>query len=532
MAAVWTSRTDISPATTGSWQDADLDSSVAGIPAGAGVAIIEIRSTTAEYNVGLRNNGSTDNRTNTIYADGTGNSRQWALCPFDSNHILEAWRGNANVTFWIHGYIQSGVTGYTNALDRSITNTAAWTDLTALPAGATGGIYEIVLSTNDQWGLRMNGSTDNRLAFAFMHAWFAVGSDASRLVEGRISVTSVDFFELGYFTADVTWNTNPVDRSLAATGAWTDLTALTAGATGGIIEVFLTSDTTYRGIRRNGDTFDPGTDAFPCGWRHGMAISEADASRLVEGYIGSANADFFEVGVFLAASGITVTIGQVTETDTAQAITWAPKRRLVNQVTETDLAQGIARLKTRAVGQVVETDLAQALTARKQRVLGQVVETDVAQVITRAGVAVPVGQVTETDLAQSIAWLVRRLLNQAQEADIAQPMTRRKTVSVGQTLEANLAQGLFPRKSRLLGQVIEVDLAQSIAWAPKTRVVQQVLETDLAQAISVFVPAAPPVWAVETGFAGAWAVETGAVGAYAPDAAVGGSWIPEGPLPT
>lgn len=37
----------------------------------------------------------------------------------------------------------------------------------------------------------------------------------------------------------------------------------------------------------------------------------------------------------------TVAVGQATETDTAQAISWAPKRRLVGQVSETDLAQGM-----------------------------------------------------------------------------------------------------------------------------------------------------------------------------------------------
>ena len=302
MAMVFVARTDISPATTGSWQDVDLDSFVGGIPAGAGVALIEVRIVTAETTAGLRNNGSTDNRTNSVYADAAGNSRQWALCPFDSNHILEIFRGGTNATFFVHGYMQGGVVGYTNALDRSITSTTAWTDLTALPAGATGGIYEIVLSTNDQWGLRMNGSTDNRLAFAYTHAWFAVGADGSRLVEGRIDVTSVDFFEMGYFTADVTWNTNAIDRSLATTGAWTDATALTTGATGGIIEVFFGGDNTWRGVRRNGDTTDPGTDAYVCGWRHGMGICEADGSRLIEGYITSTAADFFEVGVFTAAA--------------------------------------------------------------------------------------------------------------------------------------------------------------------------------------------------------------------------------------
>ena len=59
--------------------------------------------------------------------------------------------------------------------------------------------------------------------------------------------------------------------------------------------------------------------------------------------------------------GKVVAVGQVTETDLAQAVTWAPKARLVNQVTETELAQAITRRKIRAVAQAVETDLAQAI---------------------------------------------------------------------------------------------------------------------------------------------------------------------------
>lgn len=41
------------------------------------------------------------------------------------------------------------------------------------------------------------------------------------------------------------------------------------------------------------------------------------------------------------AGGITATVGQVLETDTANAITWAPKIRIIGQVSESDLAQSI-----------------------------------------------------------------------------------------------------------------------------------------------------------------------------------------------
>jgi len=85
----------------------------------------------------------------------------------------------------------------------------------------------------------------------------------------------------------------------------------------------------------------------------------------------------------LAATGQIIAVAQVIETDLAQAITWAPKNRLVGQITETDLAQAIGRLKIKALGQVAEIDLAQAVSwAPKNRLVAQAVETDFALTIT------------------------------------------------------------------------------------------------------------------------------------------------------
>src|SRR3990172_1760690 len=121
-----------------------------------------------------------------------------------------------------------------------------------------------------------------------------------------------------------------------------------------------------------------------------------------------------------AAAGQTIALGQVTETDLAQAISWAPKRRLLGQVTETDLAQAFGVRKTKALGQVTESDLAQSLTSRKTKALGQVTETDLAQALTRVKTRA-LGQVTETDLAQALAWAPKhRLLGQVTETDLAQ----------------------------------------------------------------------------------------------------------------
>jgi hypothetical protein len=84
-----------------------------------------------------------------------------------------------------------------------------------------------------------------------------------------------------------------------------------------------------------------------------------------------------------SAGPFIIAVGQVLETNFAQAIAWAPKRRLIGQVTETNLAQALSRLKTRVVGQVVETNLAQAISVSPlRRLVTQVVETNLAQAIT------------------------------------------------------------------------------------------------------------------------------------------------------
>lgn len=96
----------------------------------------------------------------------------------------------------------------------------------------------------------------------------------------------------------------------------------------------------------------------------------------------------------------------------------------VGQVTETDLAQAIGKQKIKAIGQVTETDLAQAITVRKIKAIGQVTETDLAQAIAWAPKHRLTNQVTETDLAQAIQWTPKnRSVVQVVETDLAQPIS-------------------------------------------------------------------------------------------------------------
>lgn len=162
-----------------------------------------------------------------------------------------------------------------------------------------------------------------------------------------------------------------------------------------------------------------------------------------------------------------ISLAQVTETDTAQAVTVNPKRRLVAQITGAGTAQ--------------------AITARKQRALAQVTETDTAQAITPLGAKIiPLAQVTETDTAQAVAYNPkRRLLGRVNETDQAQAITARKIKGFVQVTEADTAQAVTPNpKRRLLAQAVEADTAQAIAKAIKTRLLAQATETDVAQALA------------------------------------------------
>jgi hypothetical protein len=178
-------------------------------------------------------------------------------------------------------------------------------------------------------------------------------------------------------------------------------------------------------------------------------------------------------------------VGQVSETDTAQPITWKITR-LVNQVEETDTSQTITPARRHAVAIVSETDSAQSITSKNIRLVAQVTEADVAQSITAVTggeIIVPVEQVSETDTAQAITADKIKAVAQASGTDIAQPITRVKILLISQVSETDLAQSLFPLKRVAVAQVIEVDFSQSVSTR-KIKAIGQANETNLAQSIA------------------------------------------------
>jgi hypothetical protein len=206
----------------------------------------------------------------------------------------------------------------------------------------------------------------------------------------------------------------------------------------------------------------------------------APTSFVGEGAIGATDAT--------GGGGQTIAVGQVTETDVAQPISWAPKNRFVNLATETDLAQAVTRRKTLAIGQASETDAAQPVVATKRKALGQTSETDLAQAVAHEK-ARALGQATETDLAQAVAVVSSNVVavGQASETDLAQPVGRLKAKVLGQATETDSAQTVTPIAGTIvigIGQATETDAAQAVLWAPKIRIIGQAAEADSALAVT------------------------------------------------
>lgn len=179
--------------TTGSWQTVSIASDTGGDTAiGAFIIAKEL------YNFGLRHGDSTDTRT---FNGGSSQYVVGGIVGCNASEEFDVYSADSG-TVWVTGYMTSGVTFNTNGTDRSLGSTGAYTDLAALPSGAIGGIYYVYGNWNNTWALRKNGSSDDR--YLRLPGAALVECDTSRIVEGEISATTVDFWEQGYFTSTET----------------------------------------------------------------------------------------------------------------------------------------------------------------------------------------------------------------------------------------------------------------------------------------------------------------------------------------
>jgi len=190
-----TNADDMSLGVTGSWQPIDCFTEA---PSAIGL-IFEIDGLGYSDQFGLKKNGSSDDRKyDVMYHSCFG-----VVIGCDASQICEGYIASTNTNFYLLGYITDGVTFNTNATDLSLGSTGTWLDLTALPdESPVMGIIEVTSHTSvGSYGLRENGSGEDIYFWATWHPWGIVKCDASRIIEGKISTTNVDFFLVGYATA-------------------------------------------------------------------------------------------------------------------------------------------------------------------------------------------------------------------------------------------------------------------------------------------------------------------------------------------
>lgn len=282
----------------GAWRLIDVS---AHIPAGATGVVLHLRNNSASYAIalGLRKNGSTDNRIQSLQE----NHHCWAMIGVDANRIFQCQVGSiagdsVYIDVYLIGYTIAGVTFTTNATDKAPGVTGSWqvVDCSALAPGAIGLIFEFQNTAGDtfyNWGIKMNGSGDARLSPSRTHNGFGVviGCDATQKVQIYIANAAVHLWLVGYITDGAVFYLNATDKSLAATGAWTDLAALPADAVMGFIEV-ITTEGYFYGLRKNGSA----ENIYGEVGSHPWGIVECDASKLIEGKIYATYIDFFLVG--------------------------------------------------------------------------------------------------------------------------------------------------------------------------------------------------------------------------------------------
>lgn len=268
------------------------------------------------------------------------------------------------------------------------------------------------------------------------------------------------FFKVVRLSADGTLSFGAV-----STAAQADNTTVTSDGTGICLDIQWSTFTT-------GSTYDSGDQTIL-----GGGVVSGDT--------------FYSGGVSSKAAGASSTNMNWTSTNTPHhaCIHMAESGGLsatVNQASETDSAQALSSQKAKDLGQPSETDAAQALSSLKVSALTQPSETDLAQPITVIqDTMIAVGQVSETDLAQPVAAPLISLVGQAAETDLAQALTSAKAKEIAQVVEAIEAAGIPALKTKEIGQVAETDLSQSVTVdAGQTTVaVGQVSETDAAQTL-------------------------------------------------
>lgn len=313
-----------SPGTTGSWQSVDVTTH--GVPTGAAGVWLRVYNSdvASSYQWGIRRGDSTDNRIDYGYKD-TQVDVYIGVDPADDTIDIQI--ANASIVTQIMGYFESGeAVFFANSTLYQNATATTWQDIdiTAQVVGgdtAYGAIFEVQGNSGAAYGLRKNGSTDNRPDILYQHCWAMIGVDGSDICESYSgSITVNKFHNVGYIkSTEWTFNTNATSRTVTADGAYHDLPAET-GEEFALYEIVSSSGINAVNIRKKGATYDYYRDCA----EHIFQLTELNASGIAEAKFESANnSPIFTIATFKAAGGaytLTADSGTYTEAGTAASL--------------------------------------------------------------------------------------------------------------------------------------------------------------------------------------------------------------------
>jgi len=219
-------RIDKSTATTGTWVDVNIAAETGSDTAIGAIFHVDCQAGSS-VGYGLRKQGSTDNRLQTLRA----NMMNLGLVGVDTTETAQQQIAATTVDLFLVGYVTSGAVFFTNAVDKSTAITGSYqpVDITNdVGAGvANGAFVEIQPSdgTRRNTAIRPNGATYDYYG-EVSHQFALVGIDAGDVFEQKIQLNTMDLYLTGYSLADGAGTFRVKSGSYTGTGGALSITGI------------------------------------------------------------------------------------------------------------------------------------------------------------------------------------------------------------------------------------------------------------------------------------------------------------------
>ncbi|MGQ0774540.1 MAG: hypothetical protein ACT4NY_09005 [Pseudonocardiales bacterium] len=237
---------------------------------------------------------------------------------------------------------------------------------------------------------------------------------------------------------------NPPDWNIEAT-LWIPVLAI-ANTNGGV--------TTYPAGYTGGGVANTTSVTVAHAWRVNSVASEDP------GVFVSSPSTSYRVNTLAIrpAAGVTVTIGQATEIDTATVITRV-RRYTTGQVTEADTATVIGPARRVVMISGAEIDVANAITALKGMTSAREVDS---AIVVRAAKTVILGRAGSTETATAISHTRSDVAERADETDSATTVSRAKRRHLERAVESDITTVSRPHRLYVLLRAQETDRGVSL----------------------------------------------------------------------